>query len=101
MIRINNGNSAPAQETIKEVTLSAQSCARRRHFHAKDRFVCNRWRLIARGDWYLGNGADTRRYSEASASEHTIAPASLGTRINPFDFMKNAKDVPAQKFDAF
>ena len=54
--------------------------------------------IAAIGTWAM---ARTRGDTQANASEHTIAPASLGTRINPFDFMKNAKDVPAQKFDAF
>jgi hypothetical protein len=54
--------------------------------------------LVAVGTWAM---ARTRGDSQAKAAEHTIAPASLGARINPFEFMKNAKDAPAQKFDAF
>jgi hypothetical protein len=54
--------------------------------------------LAAVGTWAM---ARTRGDSQAKASEHIVAPSSLGDRISPFELMRRSKEMPAQTFDAF
>jgi hypothetical protein len=54
--------------------------------------------VAAVGTWAT---ARTRADNHAKLTTPATAPASLGDLIVPFEFMKNAKDLPAQQFDAF
>jgi hypothetical protein len=53
--------------------------------------------LAAVGTWAV---ARVRPDSHAKVMERNNAPASLGGLINPFEMMKNAKELPHEQFDA-